>query len=86
MFNFFPPENRAVYEIMSKNMVEPGRPQLTIWRMRIGCWIPYSTNTYSEYVILIDFPLQQWLHERALVLTLYTYIVCLVIVLRSYRT
>ena len=28
---------------------------------------------HSEYVILIDFPLQQWLRERALVLR-YTYI------------
>jgi hypothetical protein len=25
---FFSPENRAVYEIMSKNMVEPGNPQI----------------------------------------------------------
>jgi hypothetical protein len=24
-----------------------------------------DTNTHTEYVILIDFPLQQWLHERA---------------------
>jgi hypothetical protein len=35
MFNTFPspplPENRAVYEIMSKNMVEPDRPQMTIY-------------------------------------------------------
>jgi hypothetical protein len=28
-------------------------------------WIPKATNTYSEYVIHIAFPLQQWLHERA---------------------
>jgi hypothetical protein len=27
---FFPPENRAVYEIMCKNVVEPERPQMTI--------------------------------------------------------
>jgi len=27
-------ENRAVYEIMWKNIVEPDRPQMTIWRMR----------------------------------------------------
>jgi hypothetical protein len=27
--NFFP-ENRAVYEIMWKSMVEPDRPQMTI--------------------------------------------------------
>jgi len=33
-------ENRAVYEKMWKNFVEPGRPRMTIWRMRIACWIP----------------------------------------------
>jgi hypothetical protein len=26
-----PPENLAVYEIVWKNIVEPGRPQMTIW-------------------------------------------------------
>jgi hypothetical protein len=30
-------ENRAVYKIMWKNTVEPGRPQVTIYRMRIAC-------------------------------------------------
>jgi hypothetical protein len=29
-------ENRAVYEIKWKNIVEPGRPQVTIWRMRVA--------------------------------------------------
>ena len=38
---------------------------MTIWRMRIACWIPKATNTHSEYVIRIVFPLQQWLYERA---------------------
>jgi hypothetical protein len=33
--------------------------------MRIAYWIPKGTNTSSEYVILIAFPLQQWLEERA---------------------
>jgi hypothetical protein len=56
----------AMYEIMWENIVEPGRQQLAIWRMRIACWIPKATNTLSEYVILIGFPLQQWLHERVL--------------------
>jgi len=37
----------------------------TIWRMRIACWILKATNTHSQYVILIAFPLQQWLQERA---------------------
>ena len=30
-----------------------------IRRMRIEFWIPKATNTYSEYVILISFPLQR---------------------------
>jgi hypothetical protein len=30
-------ENRAVYEIMWKNVVEPDRPQMIIRRMRIAC-------------------------------------------------
>jgi hypothetical protein len=42
---------------MWKNIVELGRPYMTVWLMRIACWIPESTNTYSEHVILIPFPL-----------------------------
>jgi len=51
--------NHAVYEIKWKNTVEPVRPQMEIWRMLIACWIPKATDTHSEYVILITFPLQQ---------------------------
>jgi len=47
--------NRAVYEIMWKNIAEPGRPQMTIWHTRIACWIPKATYTNSDYVILISF-------------------------------
>ena len=37
---------------MCKNIVvEPDRPQMTIWRMRIACWIPKATDTHSEYII-----------------------------------
>ena len=61
-------ENLAVYEIMWKNIVERGRPQMAIWRMRIACWIPKAKNTHSQYVIFIAFPSQQWLHERAAML------------------
>jgi hypothetical protein len=33
MFNnfFFLPKNRAMYDIMWKNVAELGRPQMTIW-------------------------------------------------------
>jgi len=33
--------------------------------MRTACWITEASNTHSEYVILISFPLQQWLQKRA---------------------
>jgi len=56
-------QNRAVYEKMSKNIVDGGRPQMTIWLSHVACWIPETTDTHSEYVIAIVFPLQQWLHE-----------------------
>ena len=31
-------------------------------RMRFAFWISKATDTHSEYVICIAFPLQQWLH------------------------
>ena len=74
---FLSPENLVVYEIMRKKIVEPGMPSVTIWRMRIACWIPKDTKTHSEYVILTALPLQQWSHECASLLH-YTYIACLV--------
>jgi len=33
---------------MWKNGVELGRQQMAIWRIRIACWIPKSTNTRPE--------------------------------------
>jgi hypothetical protein len=44
---------RPVYEIVCKYMVVPDRPQVTIWRMLIACWVAKATDTHSEYVILI---------------------------------
>jgi len=58
-------------------MVRPDRPQMTIWRMRIACWIPKATNAHSAYVILTAFPRQLWLLERASMLC-YVYTACLV--------
>ena len=34
-------------------------------RIRFACWTNEATNTNSEYVILIDFPWQQWLRKRS---------------------
>ena len=77
MFNNFFPENRAVYEIMLKNTAQPERPHMRLRRMRIACWIPKATNTRSQYVELIAFPLQPWLYKRGSMLR-HTYTVCLV--------
>ena len=62
---------------MWRNIVEPSRPQMTIWPMRIAFRIPKATNTHSEYAILAVFPLRQCLHESASVLS-YACIVYLV--------
>ena len=70
-------ENRTVYEIMWKNIVERGRPQMTIWRICIACWIPKATNMHSDDIILTAFPLQQWLHPGTSALR-YVYIACVV--------
>jgi len=61
----FFPQNCAIYEIMWENVVEPDRPQMTIWRVRFACRATKATKTYSEYLILISFPRQQWLRERS---------------------
>jgi hypothetical protein len=41
------------------------------------CMLAKAKNTHSEYVILIDIPLQQWLQERASMLR-HMYTACLV--------
>ena len=55
-------KNRAVCEIVWKNIVEPDGPQMTIWRTHFTCWLPKATNTNSEYVIQSD--LKRWTQFR----------------------
>jgi len=63
---------------MWNSNVEPDRPQMRIWRMLIACWIFKATNTHSEFVRLLTFPLLHWFHEGAPALS-YVYIGCFVI-------
>jgi hypothetical protein len=65
VFNNYFFENRDIYEIMWKNMVEPDRPQVTIWLIHISL---KARHTHSEFAILIAFSLQQLLRERFSVL------------------
>jgi len=36
-------QNRAFFETKSKHFVEPNGPQMTMWSLRIACWIPRAT-------------------------------------------
>ena len=45
--------------------------------MRYACWITKATDTHSEYVMFVAFPLQEIMHKGASLL-LYMYIVCFV--------
>ena len=65
MFNNSPPENRAVYEIMLKNIVETDRPQMML--MGIACWITKATDTHSEYVTHTAFQRQQRLQNAPII-------------------
>jgi len=52
-------------------MVQPEKQQVTIWCTQITCWLNKARDTYSEYVILIAFPWQQWVCESASMLHLH---------------
>ena len=43
---------KIVAFMMWENIVESGRSQMTIWRMRIACCATKATNKHSEYVML----------------------------------
>jgi hypothetical protein len=61
---------------MWNDTVQPNRSQAKLWLMCIACWVPKTTDTHSECVILIAFPLRLWLHERIPMLR-YTFTVLL---------
>jgi hypothetical protein len=71
MFNNFLSENHGVYRIMWKNIVQPGRSQTTVWRMRIACWI------HALIICNTCFSTATMVTRTLLKVTLY-YIVCLV--------
>jgi hypothetical protein len=56
------------YDKTWKNSGQATDDSIIIRGMRILCWVTKATDTHSEYEILIGFPRQQWVHERALML------------------
>ena len=79
--NFFVFENRVVHEIIWKNIVDWGRPQMAIRRMRIARCIT-KANTHSQSAILTALPLQQWLQEHGSLLRYSTLPVLNILLLR----
>jgi len=65
---------------MWKNVVESDRPQVTIWCMRISCWVPKATDKHSEYVILLLFHC----NNENLIASLHVY--CLSFIVADTRT
>jgi hypothetical protein len=47
MFSNFLPEIRDIFEIMTKNVVEPERPQ-TMGCLRVVCWMSKATRTHTH--------------------------------------
>jgi hypothetical protein len=74
--NLFFFENRVVYKMMWKNILEPGRPQIK-WRMRISHWVPNATNTPTVYNAYC-FSTETMIAKRASILR-YVYFACLVV-------
>jgi len=65
-------ENR---EIVWKNIEEPDRPQMTIWRMRIACWIPKATNAHVNICNTYSFSTESMDARKSLSVT--WYVLCL---------
>jgi len=48
-------ENRTSHDIIWKNVVQSGRPQVKQWLFRIAWYTPKATNLHSEYAIFLLF-------------------------------
>ena len=46
--NISPPEIVLFFEKMWETTLEPDMLQMTIWRMRMACWIPKATNAQPQ--------------------------------------
>jgi hypothetical protein len=58
-------KNLAVSEIMTKNMLEPERPQMSIWRL-VACWISRTTRAQERTRDRASIPTHTYTHAHAL--------------------
>ena len=76
MFNNVFPKSYGLWDNVEKHWrAEEVTDDNIIRRMHFACWITKNTHTHphSKYVILIAFPRQQWLCERASILRSHVY-------------
>jgi hypothetical protein len=59
-----------------KKMVDPERPQMAIWRMRIARWIPKDTHVQNMKYCTYSFLHGSNRYAKAPQRYVYTYIVC----------
>ena len=78
---FFPPRNRAVYEIVWKNMVEPDRTQMTIRRMRVAAGYQRLQTHTRNMLYLLNCHRNNGF-TKAPQCYVYTYVACLVYSMR----
>ena len=69
---------------MWKNIVDPERQQTTIQRMRFACWISKTTDTHSEYEILLS--TATLISRTRLDITLYIHTLPLLLYLKDTRS
>jgi hypothetical protein len=67
------PESRAVYDIMRTNMVEPDRPQMTIYMAHALCVLDNYGYRHTLRIWNISCFWKQWFRERASKLHLYAH-------------
>jgi len=79
-------ETRGFYEIMWKNYVERGRPQMRIWRMRIACCITKATKHTFTICNNYCFSTSTMVARARLNVTLYIHFLsCLVFLKTEYQ-
>ena len=70
-------ENRPVYEIMWKSIIDPDRPLMKLWRMRLTCCILKSTNTLRTLRCVIPVVLSN--NNNKLMVYIYIYTINLLL-------
>jgi len=68
---FFFSEIATYDDIMWKSIVEPGRPQMTIQRMRVACLLPTASNTPIHICNTHCFPISAMVGRKRFNVTSY---------------